>query len=73
MFQMEGAQSFKPPQINNIKGPNKSTNNNIWTFLTSFITQGIEFNQKTRFGQEVNNIILWGEHPFQCWETPEGS
>jgi hypothetical protein len=31
----------------------------------------MEFCKKTRFGQEVGNFFLRGEHPSQCCATPD--
>jgi hypothetical protein len=69
MSQMEGVRNFTP-FTNNIKGPNRSTNNNIWTFRHVSLLEGLNQTEKTRFGQEVDNFILWGKHPLQCCATP---
>jgi len=44
----------------------------ITTFepFVGFITWGIEFDQKIKFGQEMGNFLLWSKHPFQCCATP---
>jgi hypothetical protein len=69
MFQEEGVRNFTP-LTNSTKGPNKCTNNNLWTFQQISLPEGIKFSQKTKFGQEVGNFFLWNEHPLQCCVTP---
>jgi hypothetical protein len=69
MSQMEGARNFTP-FTNSIKGPNRSTNNNIWTFRHVSLLEGLNQTEKKKFGQEVDNFILWGKHPLQCCATP---
>jgi hypothetical protein len=56
IFQVEGAQISTPP-MNNIEGPNKSTNNNIPTFR-HFITGRFKLNPKKKVGQEVDDFLL---------------
>lgn len=34
------------------------------------ITRGIEPQQKTKVGQEMDNFLLWNKHPFQCCTIP---
>lgn len=34
------------------------------------ITRGIEPQQKTKVGQEMDNFLLWNKHLFQCYTIP---
>jgi hypothetical protein len=59
---------FHPP--NNIEGPTRFTNNNTPTFRHVSLFEGLNSTKKKRFGQEVANFLLWGEHSFKYCVTP---
>jgi hypothetical protein len=46
MFQMERAWNFTPRHTKSIKGPNRSTNNHIWTFQQVSLLEGLDLVKK---------------------------
>ncbi len=59
-----------PPLINNIKGPNRSTNNNIWTFQYVPLFEGLNLAKKHDLDKKWTTLFYEANVPFNVVQHP---